>query len=345
MKTYRAVVIGCGPRSGAHIQAYEHIADAEVVACCDLDSERLEKSAAEHSIKGYSDAATMIDAEKPDMVHIVTPPNARVKLMTLVSEKNVPLCTVEKPIATGVADWRKLCQLEANSKTRFALCHQFRWYGDFVKCCEAVQSGRLGELRFVDMSAGMNISGQGTHILNYAMALNAESPVVRVFGMAHGASEIESVHPAPDDTAAYLTFANGARALWCNGSSAPRCGDPKTVWQHVRVGAYAERGRVEWQEFGKWQIISADGIESGDFGGMDQWRQNNLLAQSAFHQAMFDWLADDAKVAGTNLKQSLHEWKVVLGLYASAVKRKPIDIAEFDPPDDLFEQLADALRA
>jgi cytidyltransferase-like protein len=51
----------------------------------------------------------------------------------------------------------------------------------------------------------------------------------------------------------------------------------------------------------------------------------------------------DAKPAGTNLKLDLHQWEVVLALYASALWRKPVEIP-FDPPDDLFPQLAQALR-
>jgi len=68
------------------------------------------------------------------------------------------------------------------------------------------------------------------------------------------------------------------------------------------------------------------------------------LAQAEFHKTMFAWLEDDTRVPGTNLKQSLHEWKVVLALYASALYRKPIDIASFDPPLDLFDQLISVLK-
>jgi hypothetical protein len=59
---------------------------------------------------------------------------------------------------------------------------------------------------------------------------------------------------------------------------------------------------------------------------------------------MFDWIEDDTKPAGTNLKQSLHEWEVVLALYASAVWRRPVDLAGFNPPEDLFDQLAKVLK-
>ena len=76
---------------------------------------------------------------------------------------------------------------------------------------------------------------------------------------------------------------------------------------------------------------------------MEEWWSNNLVAQAAFHHAMIDWIEDDTKVPGTNLRQSLHEWAVVLALYQSAIERRPIEMAKFDPPEDLFAQLESLL--
>jgi predicted dehydrogenase len=343
MKHYTAAVIGCGGRSSPHIEAYTFIDNAAVVACCDPVEERRNERAQAFGITPYADAHVMLEKEQPDIVHITTTPTVRLDVMSVVSACSIPLCTVEKPIATGVDDWQALCDLEAASSTKFAVCHQFRWQKDFARCREAINSGNLGSVRFVDISAGMNISGQGTHILNYGMALNGDVPVARVFGAASGLSE-DTVHPAPATTEGYLTFENGVRALWNTGPTAMKCGDPSTDWQHVRAAAYAENGRVNYEEFGKWEIVSPDGCMSGDFGGMAAWWQNNLLAQAAFHKAMFAWLEDENRVPGTNLKQSLHEWKVVLALYASALYRTPIDIADFVPPHDLFDQLIRTLK-
>ncbi|MEE9540130.1 MAG: Gfo/Idh/MocA family oxidoreductase [Candidatus Thorarchaeota archaeon] len=344
MAEHEAVIVGCGGRSDPHIRAYEHLEQAGVVACCDIQSEKRDEIAGEFGIRAYADAAEMINQEAPDIVHIVTTPNVRVEVMRLVSEMKVPLCIVEKPIATGVGDWKALCELEKTSGTKFAVCHQFRWQPHLVKCREALASGRLGDLEFLDFSAGMNVSGQGTHILNYGMSFNGDSPVVRVFGAASGVSETDPAHPAPDTTVGYLTFENEVRALWNNGPTAPTCGDPDIFWQHVRIAAYADKGRVNYEEFGQWEIVSPVGVERGHFGGMDTWVENNLLAQAGLYQAMFDWLDDDQKMPGTHLSQSLHEWKVVLALYASALYRTPIKMSEFAPPEDLFEQLKVALR-
>ena len=343
MAKYRAAIVGCGGRSSDHVRAYQDIPEACVVACCDIDAGRRQAVAEKFDIRPYVDAGEMIRAESPHVVHLITWPSMRVELMSLVAELGVPACVVEKPIATGVADWWALRELERAGGTRFAVNHQLRWHPVLARCRWAIASGRVGDVKFVDCSAGMNISGQGTHVLSYGMFLNGDSPVVRVWGTVSGGSQMADVHPGPDHTVGYLTFANGVRGLWNTGATAPRCNDSGVIWQHVRAGAYAEAGRVCFEEFGRWEIISPEGRQAGEFGGMAAWEADNLTAQMGLHRAMIDWLADESNAPKTNLRRSLEEWKVVLALYASAVERRPIEMADFDPPEDLWQQLCEAL--
>jgi predicted dehydrogenase len=342
MATYRTAIVGCGGRARWHAQAYAWIDRGELVACCDIDAERRDRFAGEFGIAGYADALTMIQQEGPDLVHLVTPPTARVDLMTLVSQEGVPACIVEKPIACQVADWKRLVELEAASGTRFAINHQFRWHANLTRCREALRSGRLGALRTLDFSAGMNISGQGTHMLDYAMSLNEDARVVRVFGAVSGTEGMHGGHPAPDTSIGQVLFHNGVYGVWVNGPTAPRAGDESTTYQHCRVAAYAERGHTLWEEFGRWEVVSPDGTEGGRTADMDDWEAGNHAAQAALTDAMFDWIEDDHSPAGTNLALGLHQWEAVLAMYASALWRRPVEIP-LEPPEDLFSQLAEAL--
>ena len=43
------------------------------------------------------------------------------------------------------------------------------------------------------------------------------------------------------------------------------------------------------------------------FGGMGQWRMDNIEAQVEFHNAMFRWLEGGSQASGTTLKRSLRE--------------------------------------
>ena len=343
MAHYKAALIGCGNRSRMHVDSYRHVETAEITACCDLIEERRAGYAREYGLTGYADAALMIERERPDIIHIVTQPADRAALMHLVADLGVPAAVVEKPVAAGVTDWRSLLELERHCTTKFTVSHQFRWHADLTRCRAALESGRLGAVKFLETSCGMNISNQGTHALNYLMSLNGDAPVQMVFGIASGMSGSDSTHPAPDTTAGYLLFANGVRALWNTGTTAPLIGDPTTTYQHVRVAAYAERGRVLYEEFRDWEIVGPDGVERGHVGPREAWVAGNLRAQAALTDATLRWLEDAAAVPGTNLHQSLDEFRTVLALYASALQRRPIEMASFEPDDDLFEQLTAAL--
>jgi predicted dehydrogenase len=345
MKTYRVAIIGAGSRAGAHVNAYQLIENAGVVACSAPSPNRREPFAARYGIKAYADAGEMIQQEKPDLVHIVTPPSVRESVMRLVSDCGVQADTFEKQSAIVVDDWKALRRLQKETRTRFGVCHQFRWHPTLARCREALASGRLGKLLMVEATAGMDITNQGTHALHYGNSLNGDAEVVRVFGAVSGWDQQDLSHPGPENSLACLTFDNGTRMFWNTGPLAPRAGDPGTVWQHVRVAGFAEKGRVLWEEFGRWEIVGPDGAEGGDYGGMENWARENLKAQAGFHRDMLAWIEDDSRPVGTNLTRSLHEWNAVLALYASALTRQPVELASFYPPSDLVEKLKLALGA
>lgn len=90
--------------------------------------------------------------------------------------------------------------------------------------------------------------------------------------------------------------------------------------------------------------MSSKGTETGDWGEPDTVNSSNVVAQAAFHQAVFDW-HNRGELPGTDLAQSLAEWKAVLALYESTVTRAPVDMGSFEPGDDLMQRLRAALEA
>jgi predicted dehydrogenase len=335
---YKVVIIGCGARGQAHFNAYKSISDAEVTGCYDLNQNRLKEFAEKNGITPYSTPLSMLVKEKPDMVHIVTPVPGKLELMKLVSDNDVPLCTIEKPVALGVKDWAAISDLANKTNTRFAVCHQLRWHPFLQKCRQAINSGNIGELNFIHASAGMNPAVQGTHLLSYARYLNDESPIVRVFANTSGMSNEIPFHSAPDESCAMVEFKNGCRALWECGASGLVC-EGSEPWMHVRLHAFATHGAALFEEFGNWKISGAPECElEGHFGGSECWEINNDLAQVGFHKAMLDWLQKEV-APGCNLQAALHEWKCILAMYASSVEKRCIDVTSFIPQEDIIEKL------
>ncbi|MHB1315748.1 MAG: Gfo/Idh/MocA family protein [Christensenellales bacterium] len=349
---YKVGFIGVGGRAAGHLLADELIG-LEPVACCSAHTEKARAFAEKNGLRDYGSAEEMLKNEKLDMVHIITPPVVRMVYMQMVSDTGIPMCTVEKPIALGVDDWKAMMALESISKTKFAVSHQVRWQPNLKKCQEAVRSGRIGLPALLDMSCVRNITNQGTHALDYGRSLIQNARVVKVFGNCSGWGDTdtnERYHPGPKATLAMLTFENGVRGFWTTGNISPTifdpshindpvpAGEPSMYGRNIRVAAHGEKGRVLYEEFGKWEIVTVNGSEYGDCGGFGGWKENNIVAQAGFHKALVDW-HERGIVSGTNLKDSLHEWSVVLALYMSTLTSAPVDMASFDPPADLIQQL------
>jgi len=339
--TYRIAYVGTGARATAHANAYQLIPGAEHVGCYDLVAERSEAFARTVGIRAFDDLNAMLKSVRPDVVHVTTPPGVRVDVMQAVSDAKVPGCTVEKPISLGVADWRALTDLSRTTSTKFGISHQFRWYPMLIDCRNVLASGDLGNILYLEASARLTISDQGTHLLHYANYLNGDSPIHSVFGTTSGWTP-DHRHAGPENALALLIFEVGTRLLWNVGPIAPISGNPNTAWQHVRIAGYAERGHVIWEEFGRWEIRGPNGTKCGRVDA-DEHARNSLVAQAGFQSDMLRWISEDAGPVGTNLDRSLHEWKAVLALYESTLSRRPVEMTSFEPSLDLDTRLFAAL--
>ena len=331
--SYKCAFLGCGPRAASHAEAYQFITRGTRVACCDLDQERLNAFADRFDIPArYTDLEEMLDREKPDVVHMVTRPNLRVGLMTQLAEAGVGGVIVEKPICIGADDYHALRGLAQNSRTRFAVNHQLRHHPMILQLLDEVAEGRYGEIRFLDASAVLPMSGQGVHVLDLMFAFNGYAPVQTVFGASSGYTDLGCAHPAPKTAESLITFTNGARAALQSGEGAPIFEEGPT-WAHKRIAAYGTKGFLHWRMYA-WEKTLPDGsVEQGK----KDYREEDVRGQANLTEAMYDWLEDDRKVSPTNLSTSLDEWLVILAGYLSTVEARPVDLP-FEPADDLLDQ-------
>jgi predicted dehydrogenase len=335
---YRTAILGCGPRAREHAAAYPGIERAEIVAICDLDAARLEAFGEKFGIaRRYTDAHEMLERERPHLLHITTLPSVRVPLMALTSEHNVPVALVEKPIALDSGDYRALRALGEKTRTRFVVNHQLRFHPRIREFQADIAAGRIGAVRYLDASARLNLSGQGTHVIDLMFALNGDTRPTSVFGQISGAADLGGAHPAPEMSCATVSFANGVRGALEVGKNA-RQNNPEARHFHKRIAAYGTEGFVEWQ-MEQWERgTRAGGYESA----AHRYREEDLLGQRALTEALFDWLDDETRTHPNNLDTSLAEFNVVLGLYASALRRAPVALP-YEPEEELLPALRAAL--
>jgi predicted dehydrogenase len=77
MSTLRVAIVGCGKIADQHVQAIQRIAGSSVVAVCDREPLMAQQLAERFGIGGcHADLAELLRVEKPDVVHITTPPQS-----------------------------------------------------------------------------------------------------------------------------------------------------------------------------------------------------------------------------------------------------------------------------
>ena len=337
--TLKSAFLGCGPRARKHAEAYEWVTQGRLAAICDLDEERLHAFGRDFGIeRRYTDIHQMLDEEKPDLLHIVTLPTIRVDLLTIADEHGVPVVIVEKPIAVQGEDYRQILALNRRAKTRYVVNTQLHFHPNNLELKRYVAEGRIGEVRFIDVSARSTMLDQGVHVLELAHSYNGFAPFPRVFGQVSGRETLTSRQPAPDVAEAAIDFQNGVRAQMVCGTVAPRANDNPSIYAHKRISVYGTRGFVQWKMSGWERFSEADGYASGehDYGEQDE------RAQAALTDAAFEWAADENKPHPTRLERNLQQFNVVLGGYASALEGRPVDLP-FDPSDGMLEAFKERL--
>ncbi|NOZ22167.1 MAG: Gfo/Idh/MocA family oxidoreductase [Planctomycetes bacterium] len=332
---FKSAMLGCGGRAKGHAKAYEHVKKTQLAAVCDMNEERLNPFAEEFGIpQKYTDIHEMLDKEKPDILHIVTQPDLRVQLLTLAHEAKVPAVIVEKPLALDSEDFKAIREISKTTTTKMCVNHQLRFHPRLLDLLSDVQEGRIGDVQFIDASSRLNLAGQGTHVLNLVFWMNGGMHPDLVFGNACGTSQFDGTHPAPDMAVAQLNFPNRVRCLIANGVNAVATSDDEKNHMHKRIAVYGTRGFVHWKMMSWERSTTKVDFESGE----KDYRDEDVLGQAGLTDAMCDWLEDDKKVHPNCLEQSLAETNTVLGLFASTVHGKPIDLP-YEPEDGLLGKL------
>lgn len=144
-------LIGCGGITGYHLEAYKN-AGLEVVALCDLDSQRAKDRAAAYypDAKICTNHLDLLADEEIEVVDIATHPSERVNIIrdTLQRRKHV---LSQKPFVLDLDVGQELVDLAESRGCRLAVNQNARWAPHFSYGREAVQQGLLGDVFAVHM--------------------------------------------------------------------------------------------------------------------------------------------------------------------------------------------------
>jgi UDP-N-acetyl-2-amino-2-deoxyglucuronate dehydrogenase len=229
----RSAVVGCGDVSVVHLAALDAMPDVELVAVVDSDPARAEAAASRWGVPSFPDHRTMLEAARPDVVHVCTPHDQHVDVAADCLEAGIAV-VVEKPLAHSMAEAERLASVaEAHPDTKIAVCYQNRYNATAEALRALVDSGDLGRVagasatvcwhrtpayyeagpwrgRRVRSGGGVLIN-QAIHTLDLVQWL--VGPVTRVSGHA-GTYALADVIDVEDTADLVLEHAGGARSVF-----------------------------------------------------------------------------------------------------------------------------------
>ena len=163
-KKLNLAVIGCSGMAEGHMYGITDNKEfANLYAICDIDEERLalrkEKFNLDIAVRDYKE---LLNDPNIDAVVIVTPDQLHLEMTVafLRAGKDV-LC--EKPMALSVAECEEMMRVEKETGRKLMIGQVCRCTPAFVQAKELIDSGRIGELFFVESEYAHDYSRIGGH--------------------------------------------------------------------------------------------------------------------------------------------------------------------------------------
>lgn len=140
-------MVGCGDIASVHVAAVHGLPGSELVGVCDSDPRRRAEGAELARAPGFASLAELLDAARPDVVHICTPHHLHADMAIQCLARDVSVL-VEKPLAHSLADGERLAMAAedctASGRAVLGVCFQNRYNDTARRLRELLDGGTLG---------------------------------------------------------------------------------------------------------------------------------------------------------------------------------------------------------
>lgn len=156
MSNLKAGVIGCGGiANGKEMPAIKKTGLVDMVAFCDIITEKAEKAAKEYGTsdaKTYSDYKELLKDGSIDVIYVCTPnrSHSEITVAALNAGKHV-MC--EKPMAINSAEAKKMLDAAKTNNKILTIGYQNRYRPDSTYLKEECKNGILGDIYFAKARA------------------------------------------------------------------------------------------------------------------------------------------------------------------------------------------------
>lgn len=140
----RVAIVGCGKIADQHVQAVQRIGRDRIVAVCDREPLMARQLAERFAIDGcFDDAAELLRAIQPDVVHITTPPQSHhaLAIQCIDSGSHVYL---EKPFTVTASEAAAIIGAAERRGRLVTAGHNYQFSFEMLRMRKLLESGLLG---------------------------------------------------------------------------------------------------------------------------------------------------------------------------------------------------------
>ena len=139
-------VIGCGSiAQHRHLPEYKMNEQVELVAVCDINTERANSVAQQYGVKAYTNYEELLASGTVEAVSVCTPNylHAPISVAALNSGVHV-LC--EKPMATSEEEAKAMIEAAKTNGKKLMIGHNQRFVASHQKARELIENGEIGKI-------------------------------------------------------------------------------------------------------------------------------------------------------------------------------------------------------
>jgi predicted dehydrogenase len=238
-------IIGCGKMADQHAIQIQRIHGAEIAGVCDKEPLMAQDFSERFKVGRYfADVPEMLEAIKPEVVHVTTPPQSHFELGKICLEAGCNVY-IEKPFTVNTAEAVELIRIANEKGLKLTAGHNAQFTHVMVRMRELVRNGYLGGkpvhmesiycYDFGDESYAKALLGDSNHwvrklpgallqnIISHGISKIAEflagdnltviahgfsSPFLKSIGRGDIIDEVRVIIRDEDSTTAYFTFSS-----------------------------------------------------------------------------------------------------------------------------------------
>ncbi len=145
MSGLKVAVAGAGYFARLHHEAWGRVPGAVLSGICDINEKVAREAGEAAGVPWFTDMTVMLDAVRPDLVDIATPPSSHLPLIRAAMEHGIAVIC-QKPFCTSPKEAQEAVELSRKAGKFICIHENFRFQPWYRKVKELLEQGALGQV-------------------------------------------------------------------------------------------------------------------------------------------------------------------------------------------------------